>query len=222
MEHNVESNIREGGHTLPSSYEDAVREQIMMSAQFQAAQRLIDEHRVFEENMLARPRRGLLAPIRNFITNARIRIRRRRLGFRIARLLESYQSDFSYEQFLDGLEDVATGLEKSVIDSIPLRPVTASDTGEDGEAQCPICFEAVPLGELLARLPCGHSFHHKCISSWYERKSTCPSCRARYSAPAEEQNAGDESENNEAETSEDNAAARASGVTIGDGVFTEA
>ena len=48
---------------------------------------------------------------------------------------------------------------------------------------CPICFERVKKEDRLG-LPCGHSFHPKCISLWLgnsvrgDRRPTCPCCRA--------------------------------------------
>jgi hypothetical protein len=43
--------------------------------------------------------------------------------------------------------------------------------------ECPVCVEE--LGQVVAKLPCGHAFHVKCIFPWVfgEEKKSCPMCR---------------------------------------------
>jgi len=43
--------------------------------------------------------------------------------------------------------------------------------------ECPVCYEVIAAGEST-RTPCGHVFHQSCMSTWLERATTCPSCRA--------------------------------------------
>lgn len=43
------------------------------------------------------------------------------------------------------------------------------------EDPCPICFEAIHKNEM--KLPCNHSFHRKCIMTWYVESDVCPVCR---------------------------------------------
>ncbi|GJN38549.1 hypothetical protein PR202_gb27603 [Eleusine coracana subsp. coracana] len=49
---------------------------------------------------------------------------------------------------------------------------------EEGEAECPVCLEAVKDGEKARRLPaCAHAFHVACIDMWLDSHATCPVCR---------------------------------------------
>lgn len=48
---------------------------------------------------------------------------------------------------------------------------------------CSVCLEAITPGDLLKLLPCGHSFHAKCIDVWLLRHDedatpSCPLCKA--------------------------------------------
>jgi hypothetical protein len=51
--------------------------------------------------------------------------------------------------------------------------------------RCAVCMECLPLPsptatteEALLSLPsCGHTFHRRCIASWFQKGSTCPLCR---------------------------------------------
>ena len=45
------------------------------------------------------------------------------------------------------------------------------------EDTCPICFEAVHKNGMT--LPCNHSFHKKCIMTWYVESDVCPVCREK-------------------------------------------
>ena len=52
---------------------------------------------------------------------------------------------------------------------------------EDGP-ECAVCLTA--LSGACKSLPCGHSFHRRCINQWrYRGNHTCPMCRASF-APA--------------------------------------
>lgn len=43
------------------------------------------------------------------------------------------------------------------------------------ERSCCICWEVEDIA--TSTLPCGHSFHPACLSSWLARNPTCPLCR---------------------------------------------
>jgi hypothetical protein len=52
--------------------------------------------------------------------------------------------------------------------------------------ECCICFFQHNVGDSgVARLPCGHLFHRKCIVEWLEKKCSCPICR--YEVPSDNQ-----------------------------------
>ena len=51
---------------------------------------------------------------------------------------------------------------------------------EDKEAldnDCLICMEAIEVKQEVVKLTCLHYYHHKCISKWLTKKSSCPICR---------------------------------------------
>lgn len=46
------------------------------------------------------------------------------------------------------------------------------------EEFCPICFDVITHeGKKTMHPICHHRFHSDCLSSWLERKATCPVCR---------------------------------------------
>ena len=65
----------------------------------------------------------------------------------------------------------------AAIKALPSRPITTSDQGESGKAECSICMDEVPLGENVTELPCHHWFHFDCIKAWLGEHDTCPHCR---------------------------------------------
>jgi len=42
---------------------------------------------------------------------------------------------------------------------------------------CPICLVSVGLGDDVAQMQCGHTFHSCCIYGWLDIKRNCPMCR---------------------------------------------
>ncbi|KAF8693756.1 hypothetical protein HU200_039178 [Digitaria exilis] len=72
-----------------------------------------------------------------------------------------------------------------------------ADAGE-----CAICYaEYLVGGATSASLPCGHTFHRRCIDRWTSVKRSCPYCRGPVD---EEQNAyWDEDEDEEEEEEEE-------------------
>lgn len=43
--------------------------------------------------------------------------------------------------------------------------------------QCPVCFDDITSASGKAELSCTHTFHIKCLTSWFSKKDTCPCCR---------------------------------------------
>lgn len=66
---------------------------------------------------------------------------------------------------------------EQAIKSLPRRAVTAEVQGTEGKAECSICMDEVPLGDMVTELPCHHWFHHDCVKAWLAEHDTCPHCR---------------------------------------------
>jgi len=67
--------------------------------------------------------------------------------------------------------------EMDVIDHPDPEDVGAELMCADGESdKCAICLTEQHK-HTHTRLDCGHCFHKTCIKSWFERSTTCPTCR---------------------------------------------
>lgn len=42
---------------------------------------------------------------------------------------------------------------------------------------CNICHEAYGSSQDIRSTACGHVFHHRCLTDWLARSTTCPECR---------------------------------------------
>ncbi|CEG49507.1 hypothetical protein F444_05455 [Plasmopara halstedii] len=65
--------------------------------------------------------------------------------------------------------------DQAILDELESQYVAEVDEGE----KCVICMSENPCDGHVA-LPCGHSFHYPCISSWLQSQSTCPVCRFQF------------------------------------------
>ena len=48
---------------------------------------------------------------------------------------------------------------------------------------CSICLESIDesvSAQYQCRLRCGHSYHPACIMNWFQRQTTCPTCRREH------------------------------------------
>lgn len=63
---------------------------------------------------------------------------------------------------------------------------------------CAICLDDYEVGDQLRCLPCGHTFHAKCIAKWLiERSATCPLCNLDLYEEEEFDEDEDETETNQ-------------------------
>ena len=59
----------------------------------------------------------------------------------------------------------------------------------DPNSSCGICLEE--FGELeIAQMPCGHSYHKDCLTTWLKNSNTCPHCRFEVLTDNEDYNRG--------------------------------
>lgn len=110
---------------------------------------------------------------------AEARRRRRRRSISALQVLSHTRftqfNSFSFDTTLSS--SPATGLDASIIASIPLF-VYVSEKHNCG-LECVIClsfFDEEDVGRILPK--CGHAFHVECIDMWLHSHSNCPICRA--------------------------------------------
>ncbi|KAB1219517.1 RING-H2 finger protein ATL68 [Morella rubra] len=76
-------------------------------------------------------------------------------------------------------ENVAVGLDQSVINSYPKFPYYSKD-GNIGtnSTTCSICLCEYKDAEMLRMMPeCRHYFHLYCLDAWLKLNGSCPVCR---------------------------------------------
>ncbi|MCO5610813.1 hypothetical protein L7F22_065054 [Adiantum nelumboides] len=79
-------------------------------------------------------------------------------------------------QQLFSLQDA--GLDRSLIDGLPVFSYKVAADGLKDGADCAICLCEFVGDDQLRLLPsCGHAFHTDCIDTWLLSHSTCPLCR---------------------------------------------
>ena len=95
--------------------------------------------------------------------------------------LKRWRSKLAGERLLDSVPDV------------PYHPLPDSDAAAAGEGSppscCVICIEDYERGERCFVMPgCAHMFHRECMRKWLRQGNnpTCPICRAKLVAPAEQ------------------------------------
>lgn len=70
------------------------------------------------------------------------------------------------------------GIERALIDELPVFVYKAVMGGLKEGADCAICLCEFQSDDQLRLLPsCGHAFHTDCIDTWLLSHSTCPLCR---------------------------------------------
>lgn len=47
------------------------------------------------------------------------------------------------------------------------------------EFECSICADIINENEEIAKLPCGHNYHRKCLNRWIKINPCCPYCRSK-------------------------------------------
>lgn len=70
---------------------------------------------------------------------------------------------------------------KRAVAALPvLQLATPADLDRVGGAgsECPVCTEALALGDGVQQLPCRHAFHVPCLAPWLASNNSCPVCRA--------------------------------------------
>lgn len=68
-----------------------------------------------------------------------------------------------------------------MIEMLPKSEFTEANAANFSEEnkQCAICQFCYEVKEKYIILPCLHRFHTECVSTWFERKNTCPICKRK-------------------------------------------
>ncbi|KAJ4975681.1 hypothetical protein NE237_000787 [Protea cynaroides] len=79
------------------------------------------------------------------------------------------------------LEPIYTGLDPSIIASLPVYVCKQTDQSADDNGrtrECAVCLSSFEDEEVVMLLPnCKHMFHAQCINMWFSSHTTCPICR---------------------------------------------
>jgi len=70
-------------------------------------------------------------------------------------------------------------------DGVEIIDLTNDDDEENTTRECPICFEEIPENSIKF-LPCMHSFHDACVTTWTDINDTCPVCKNNNNATQRE------------------------------------
>lgn len=74
---------------------------------------------------------------------------------------------------VDGGRRGAPPAPKSAIEALETFEVVCSTSSE----VCAVCKDAMLIGEIWKKLPCGHCYHGNCILPWLRKRNSCPLCR---------------------------------------------
>ncbi|KAH7852620.1 hypothetical protein Vadar_027075 [Vaccinium darrowii] len=86
------------------------------------------------------------------------------------------------QQTPNGLRRSSSGIDKTVIESLPFFSFSALKGSREG-LECVVCLSKFEDVDILRLLPkCKHAFHIDCIDQWLEKHSSCPLCRHNISA----------------------------------------
>jgi hypothetical protein len=74
-------------------------------------------------------------------------------------------------EFYSNLQDVKIGLiNKNLLEKSKV------ETNKNEEI-CVICQDTIPIGGIVRKIECSHSFHIDCIDKWFTEHKKCPLCK---------------------------------------------
>ncbi|PKA51130.1 E3 ubiquitin-protein ligase RING1-like [Apostasia shenzhenica] len=91
-------------------------------------------------------------------------------------LVEHFAADGRIEDVECRVDVVVRGMWSRRIRRTEMTTIYEDDD-ERRDELCTICLNEFMVGLGVLRTPCGHVFHGRCISQWFESAGTCPVCR---------------------------------------------
>jgi hypothetical protein len=102
----------------------------------------------------------------------------------------AYKRDMYYASMMKDL-DIQDDEEDEESYGVPAskKPIVDLYTPSWGETReehgCVICLEDMEIGQKFRMMPCGHSFHQRCIFDWLLVNRLCPICQ--FAMPTDEE-----------------------------------
>lgn len=104
--------------------------------------------------------------------------------------VDEAEDNDDYEDLLELDEEVIEPVPEELLRQLPTSEFTQANMENFSEENksCSICQCNYEVKEKYIILPCLHRFHSECVSTWFERKSTCPICKRKVGQDEDELN----------------------------------
>ena len=106
-------------------------------------------------------------------------IQTREQAFEYLNVLNSNISSMSLSRVmyeLGELDKIHSRLMK--LDNIDVKEIDEKLYKSLKDLECSICLKNFKIKDTICITKCNHTYHKKCIDTWFEIKDTCPNCRA--------------------------------------------
>lgn len=64
------------------------------------------------------------------------------------------------------------------LDNIDVKEIDETLCKSLEDLECSVCLKNFEIKDTICITKCNHTYHKKCIDTWFEIKDTCPNCRA--------------------------------------------
>jgi hypothetical protein len=81
---------------------------------------------------------------------------------------------YYYTKLKDSYEPIVVTTPREITTRV-IR-VGANHRSSGSNSVCSICLDGFRRRQRICILPCGHTFHNKCIKRWIKRENKCPEC----------------------------------------------
>ena len=103
----------------------------------------------------------------------------RPVKFRFRRQAYEYMNvlDSSLSRILIELDEL-TKIHSMKLYNIDMKEIDEKLCKSLKDLECSVCLKNFEIKETICITKCNHTYHKKCIDTWFEIKDTCPNCRA--------------------------------------------